>query len=115
MGTTARVSRGEPSRSRLLSICACFRLEHCAAQRRCRAGDLAPPYIIGTRCRDRTAARGGPAVWSIGVVAGGGPRDPTGWAATRGAPPLPARPSKQLIKRSFLADPPGRGRNPQGG
>src|SRR6516162_4175280 len=108
MATTTRVSCGEPSRSRLLGICACFRLEHCAAQRRCGRG-TSRHLIIGTRCRDRTATLGGPTVWSIGLVPGGGPRDLTIWATAGGTPPVRARPSNHWIKRCFGASPRGSG------
>src|SRR5260221_8756718 len=75
------------------------------------SGGTSRHLIIGTRCRDRTAAREGWAVWSIGLVPGGNPRDLTIWATTGATPPIRARQPNHWIKRCFGATASGSGAN----
>src|SRR5262249_52426199 len=55
--------------------------------------------IIGTRSRDRTVARGGPAVSSIGLMPGGSPRDLTRLATAE--PGALGAPIKSLDQKMF--------------
>src|SRR5262249_55094178 len=66
--------------------------------------------IIGTRSRDRTAARGGPAVSSIGLVPRGSPRDLTRLATVE--PAAPGAPTKSLDQKTFSHAPRRVGTNP---
>src|SRR5262249_28949877 len=65
--------------------------------------------IIGTRSRDRTAARGGPAVSSIGLVARGSPRDLTRLATAE--PAAPGAPTTSLDQKTFSHAPRRVGKN----
>src|SRR5262249_34891100 len=90
--------------------CGCFRREPLRGPAPMSSGRASRHLIIGTRCRDRTAARGGPAVWSIGLVPGGARA--TSRYGRRPAGPRRSGHAHQIIgSKDVLARPPvGRAR-----